>query len=397
MDVFLAGEEESVDFLFAPVIVKGAVTEIFSPRGIGKTMWALFGAVDLSRKGHKVLLIDRDNPRRVVKTRLRSFGAAGDLASLKVISRENAPSLTDARAWEEFPYFDYDLVIVDSLDSAAEGVGEQDSAKPSKAIAPLLDIAHRENGPAVLVLGNCVRTGAHSRGSGVIEDRADIVCEVRDCTSFHPSGKKPWVEELPSADAASWASRSSRRKKQVKLRLAFIPTKFRVGEEPEPFIIELNLADEPWTVRNVTDDVDLEGKAERGRCAREEAERTEHAKTALLEQMNRRVEAGEPPLYKDRDAIPFLQKSGLTRNQSRRVIKDGDGLEWRLVPLVGVHGTPVGVLPLGHDFVTSEGCYKVSGGEKTTPQKPAKTAPSECSSFRHPLEMDAERAPLPTN
>jgi hypothetical protein len=124
-------------------------------------------------------------------------------------------SLTDARAWAEFPYSEYDLVIVDSLDSAAEGVGEQVSAKPSKAIALLLDIAHRENGPAVLVLGNCVKTGAHSRGSGVIEDRADIVFEVRDCTNFHPSGQKPWVEELPLAGAENWASRSSRRKKQV--------------------------------------------------------------------------------------------------------------------------------------------------------------------------------------
>ena len=209
---------------------------------------------------------------------------------MKVIAREYAPPLTDARAWAEFPYAEYDWVIVDSLDSAAEGIGDQDSAKPSKAMAPLIDIAHRENGPAVLVLGNCVKTGAHSRGNGVIEDRADIVFEVRDCTGFRPTGQKTWVEELPPAAAADWASRSSRRKKQVKLRLAFIPSKYRVGEEPEPFIVELNLADEPWTVRDVTDEVDLEGKAERERLEKEAAERTEHARTALVEEINRASE-----------------------------------------------------------------------------------------------------------
>ena len=213
--------------------------------------------------GYKVLLIDRDNPRRVVRERLRSFGATRDLSALKILSRENAPPLTNTRAWAEFPYYEYDLVILDSIDSAAEGVGEQDSTKPSLAIAPLLDIARRENGPAVLLLGNTIKTAAHSRGSGVIEDRADIVFEVRDATNFHPTGKKPWIEELPAADAGSWTGRSTRRKRLSKYRLAFIATKFRIGEEPEPFIMEIDLTVEPWTVRDVTDDVDHEGAAAR--------------------------------------------------------------------------------------------------------------------------------------
>ena len=75
------------------------------------------------------------------------FGADGVL-TLKVISREKCPPLTIPDKWAQFPYADYDIVIVDSIDSMAEGVGEQDSGKPAKAIAPLLDICHRENGPA---------------------------------------------------------------------------------------------------------------------------------------------------------------------------------------------------------------------------------------------------------
>jgi hypothetical protein len=123
---------------------------------------------------------------------------------------------------------------VDALDASAEGIGEKDSAKPSPAIAPLLDIAHRKNRPAVTILGNTVRSDAHSRGSGVIEDRLDIVYEIRDATDLKPSGKKPWWQELPSAGAAEWAVRADRRKRRTRYRLAFISTKFRVCEEPDP-------------------------------------------------------------------------------------------------------------------------------------------------------------------
>ena len=305
MDVFLGDEEEPVKFLFAPVIAKEAVTEIFSPRGLGKSLWALFVAVYLAMAGYKVLLIDRDNPRRVVRERLRFFGATSDLTTLKVLSRENAPPLTNTRAWAEFPYYEYDLVILDSLDSAAEGVGEQDSTKPSLAIAPLLDIARRENGPAVLLLGNTIKSAKHSRGSGVIEDRADIVFEVRDATNFHPTGKKPWIEELPAADAGSWTGRSTRRKRLSKYRLAFIATKFRIGEEPEPFIVEIDLTTEPWTVRDVTDDVDREGAAARAQAAEERAAAVQTATESLKVEILRREAAGEPVLLK-KQAEDFL-------------------------------------------------------------------------------------------
>ena len=88
--------------------------------------------------------------------------------------------------------------------------------------------------------------------------------EVRDCTNFHPSGKKPWIEELPAADAGSWASKSSRRKGQVKFRLAFIPTKFRIGEEPEPFAMEINTESQPWTMTDVTDSIRQAGRGGAG-------------------------------------------------------------------------------------------------------------------------------------
>jgi hypothetical protein len=320
METFLSAEEEPVAFLYEPIISKGAITEIFAPRGLGKSLWAAAVAVSLASKGHRVLLIDRDNPRREVRARLRGFGATSELPRLKALSREHAPPLTNKTAWAEFPYADYDFVVLDSFDSAAEGIGDQDSTRPSLALAPLLDIAHREDGPAVLLLGNTIKSGAHSRGSGVVEDRADIVFEVRDATNLRPTGKKPWLEELPPADAASWVGRSARRKRLSKYRLAFIASKFRIGEEPEPFIIEINLESDPWSISDVTGDVDREGQAERERGAQERDTARRSAAELLSAEILRREASNEPILVR-KQAEDFLASRGdIKRKLAREVI-----------------------------------------------------------------------------
>jgi hypothetical protein len=163
MDTFLTETEAAIDWLVPDVLAPGRLTQMFAPRGIGKSLLADYWAVETARRGLRVLILDRDNPRHTIRMRLRGFGAE-DLKTLRVVSREKCPPLTKPEAWAEFPYADYDLVIVDSLDAMAEGVGEQDSSKPAQAMVPLLDICHRENGPAVLLLGNTIKSAAHSRG-----------------------------------------------------------------------------------------------------------------------------------------------------------------------------------------------------------------------------------------
>lgn len=365
MDTFLTGGDDDAEFLDdgRRFLARECVTEIFSPRGLGKSLFALWLAVLVASRRLRVLYIDRDNPRRVMKNRLWSFGATLNSANLKVTTREKCPPLTNTPTWASFPYDDYDVVILDSLDSAAEGVGEQDSAKLSRAIAPLLDIARREKGPAVLILGNTIKSAAHSRGSGVIEDRSDIVYEVRDASELKLSGSKPWWEELPPADAGSWAARSSRRKQKAKYRLAFIASKFRIAEEPEPFILEINTSGEPWTVEDVTDRVDTEGAQAREQRASEKRGRVANATAALVVEIGRRAEAGEPPLAKRRDAEGFLIRQGLKRAEARECLGTGDGTSWVLSRL---DGRMVVVLPLGGK--------KEESGHVFTLTEPAKTA-----------------------
>jgi hypothetical protein len=320
---YLATEDTDGEFLdeAGRFLARGVVTELYAPRGLGKTNVMHSLLVECANRGLRVLLIDRDNPKREIKRRLRKCGAT-TLKPFKIIDRNNAPPLTDRAAWAKFPILDYDVVAVDSLDAATEGVGEQDSAKPAKALAPLLDIARHQHGPAVLVLGNTVKSAAHSRGSGVVEDRGDIVYEIRDATDFTPSGTKAWWEQLPAAGREAWAARASRRKRRTRYRLAFINTKFRPGEEPEPFVLEVRHDTEPWSVEDVTVAMETEGAERRAEAKAQAAASRAHAIATLKAKVVVKAEAGAPMLA-DNDAEPFLRDLGMSRKVARTVIRGG--------------------------------------------------------------------------
>src|SRR5262249_19083382 len=108
-DEFIQADDEDVDFLYARVLAPGSITEMFSPRGLGKTHVMLAIVKDISDRGKRVLLLDRDNSRREVRRRLRAWGA--DRPNLKVMTRDDVPPLTDRAAWSTFPFADYDVVV----------------------------------------------------------------------------------------------------------------------------------------------------------------------------------------------------------------------------------------------------------------------------------------------
>ncbi len=360
---FIATVEASVDFLHDRLLVRGAVTEMFSPRGLGKTHIGHAVAVKLAQTGLRVLLLDRDNPPREIRRRLKGWAAA-TAPTLHVLTRDKAPRLTD-RAWESFPVDAYDVVVVDSLDATTEGVGEQDSSKPSRALAPILDIAHRANGPAVLVLGNTVKSAAHSRGSGVVEDRADIVYEVRDATNLTPTGSKPWWQELPPAGAEAWAERANRRRRRTVYRLALVPSKFRLGEEPEPFILEVDLGGEPWTLREVTGDVVRAGAEAKAETARELQARRDTARDALVQEI---ADTTDGERLTVREAIAFLRERHLTRDGARALVEAENGRSWRLEQRPNLRGRPLVLVPLGEVVIVAGEISRLdnSGGTGTS-------------------------------
>jgi hypothetical protein len=234
-------EPPEAEWLIKGALAQGSITDICAPRGIGKTHVAHGWGVYLAKSGCRVLLIDLDNPIHEIKRRLKAWDAA-ECPTLDVMSRDDAPPLANVKEWNKFPYKEYDLVIIDSLDGA-------------QAIAPLLDIAHRPGGPAILILANTIKSGAHGTGSGTIEDQADICFEARDATGLDPDGTKDWWEQLPAGSIEDSKQRSSRRQRHDIYQLAFIPSKLRLGEEPEPFILEIDLSQDRWTLSDVTQEV----------------------------------------------------------------------------------------------------------------------------------------------
>jgi hypothetical protein len=392
---FLTQTITEAEFLIPRLVAKGTITEVFSPRGLGKTLFAIWLAVKLALEGLRVLYLNRDNPPRVLRQYLEGWHA-GEAERLKVLNREQVPPLTNPATWAMFPWSEYDLMIVDSFDATAEGVGEKDSAKPSLALAPLLDIAHREGGPAVLVLGNTVKTGEHSRGSGVVEDRADMVFEVRDVTGFVPSGKKPWWEELPPAGAGDWAARATRRQRKEKIRLAFIPTKFRAGEEPEPFAFGIDFTTDPWSLKEVTDDIDLAGAEARNTRRREREETEDRAAEALKAEIARRTLHNEPPLVKDRGkrgAVSFLHSQGLSRDRARGLLKAREGVAWVCKPIPGERGNPLGLFPPDSD-PAPQGRIDENRRANHALAEAAKTAGTERSHLRGPHQQGPAQMPL---
>jgi hypothetical protein len=63
---------------------------------------------------------------------------------------------------------------------------------------------------------------------------------------------------------------AARRRRRDRYRLAFVPSKFRIGEEPDPFVFEIDLSAVPWQLQDVTADLEATGQAARGAA---EAER----------------------------------------------------------------------------------------------------------------------------
>jgi AAA domain len=145
---FLQQDEAEVVAYVKDLVVPGCITLVSAPRSSGKSLVALYLSVALATGGvfrneqltrRRVLLVDRDNPGSLVRKRLRWLGAH-EVTSLKVLTRETAPPLTDKSAWDQFPAEDYDVVLVDSLGASTEGVSEKEGRQTQEFLATLKDL-----------------------------------------------------------------------------------------------------------------------------------------------------------------------------------------------------------------------------------------------------------------
>jgi hypothetical protein len=332
------------------LVAPGCITVMAAPRGLGKTHVADALCVALTTSGVfrgervesvRVLLLDRDNPESIVKARLRAWGAKHSVA-FEALSRENAPPLTDARAWALFPVEKYDVIVIDSLNAFLEGVTEKEGKQLTEALAILVDIARR--GTAILVLHNCVKDGTSFKGRQDLVDRVDILYEVRDATGYVPKDLDVWWERLPESSEAAWADRAKRRQGSTAFRLAFVPSKFRIGVQPDPFCLEVSLpGGGEWTLTDVTESMLSDGaKAEA--AARQAAEAKREQAADALVAYARQASASE--FLKKGQAEDFLcERHDLTRKEARTLLDTYNGRLWDLYQQESTQGKPWFVIP----------------------------------------------------
>jgi len=320
-----ADDSDQTAFVVDKIAARSSTTLLVSPRGLGKTMFLHAMALSIAKgtlflgrpvEQARVALIDRDNPRRVVKDRLRRWGAAQSDRNLHLVTRGNgAHPLTDRKAWAAFPGEEFACVLVDSLGASTEGVDETEGGESGSAIAPLLDLASR--GPAVVVLANTDKAGVKIRGSGVFSDRVDIVYEIRDVTgiTFDPH-KDTWMECLPEAGEQAWLDKSKRRKQREKYRLAFFASKYRPAGEVEPFVVEIHVpAEGDWDVIDVTDQIEMEHDEAKRNLENSIVNKRESAVDTLRQKITEGASISKTA------AQEFLQAQGLKRNEARETLE----------------------------------------------------------------------------
>jgi hypothetical protein len=197
----------------------------------------------------------------------------------------------------------------------------------------------------VIALLNVPKDGKNYRGSGLIADRFDVLYEVRDITDLAPSPKgAAWWSTLAEAGEAAWQDRAARRKRRDDYRLAFVPSKFRIGQEPDPMAVELSLVPGNWEIRDVSAEL-VEAHAEGQRGAKlEEFLSRDQARASVADLL---LERGQQPLRKG-EAEEHLHRLGLTRDAARVLVEsehDREGALWCLDRLTDLRGRPIVLRP----------------------------------------------------
>ena len=246
----------------------------------------------------------------------------------------------------------------------------------------------------MIVLENTVKSAMTYRGRGEKVERADVFYETRDITQWRPFGDEAWWEQLPIGADEEWQSRASRRHNQGQIRLAWICRKYRWGEEPEPFAVEINFETEPWSLRDCTNDL-----AEEGKAAKKEAEtKRKDAQIMVLAALQKEVESrSHDDVMAKNEAVDFLYQMHLKRNAARHLIEAHDANvypsegRWRLIPTSG-KGGKIGVFPLSKPG---------DGGLNRSSQNPRHDAEIKGADFGHAdnqrlAEIDHAETPVVT-
>ncbi|MEU7172713.1 AAA family ATPase [Micromonospora tulbaghiae] len=112
--------EEDLDWLVEGIVARGDYVSLFGPSGVGKSLLVLDWSLRMARRGARVLYLDKENPKRAIRARLRAMGATPeDMERLAVMPFVDLPDLatpTGAQALADMAHQHCaDVVVLDTI------------------------------------------------------------------------------------------------------------------------------------------------------------------------------------------------------------------------------------------------------------------------------------------
>jgi hypothetical protein len=172
------------------VILEAKAHAIYSGPGLGKTLWMLWAALEVVKRGAPVLIFDAENGLRTIAPRVEAFGPDLDRVDQLMHYYEfvSLPTTEEGRlAFEaKLDRIKPALVCFDSWLSflAANGLDENSANDIATFAAHYIQPARRR-GVATLLLDHVPHEGKHARGSSRKKDELDVVWALRSLQPFN--------------------------------------------------------------------------------------------------------------------------------------------------------------------------------------------------------------------
>lgn len=186
----LTGPVPEYDWLVDNFLARGDIALLIGDGGVGKSWITLDLAVHMAReketwlgmalKGHRVMVIDQENPDVTVRKRLHALGLRPEhVPNLRYVWYQNI--LLDnpeqvVKLYDDVATFEPDLLVIDSLSRVHlrnENANEEMNPLINGAIYPLA----RSLGVTVAMIHHVAKAGG-SRGATAIRNAADLCLDI---------------------------------------------------------------------------------------------------------------------------------------------------------------------------------------------------------------------------
>ncbi|MER5703973.1 AAA family ATPase [Micromonospora sp. NPDC002296] len=113
-------EEGDQDWLVDGIVARGDYVSLFGPSGVGKSLLMLDWSLRMVRRGARVLYLDKENPKRAIRARLKAMGATPeDMSRLAVMPFVDLPDLATPAGAQALADMSHqhcaDVVVLDTI------------------------------------------------------------------------------------------------------------------------------------------------------------------------------------------------------------------------------------------------------------------------------------------